>query len=76
LGATIEGEATTAQRPGLIDSLTLGGVELTGVVADFAHEVRPSGAEADYAGMIGGPAFESLVLSLDYPERRWMLARP
>jgi hypothetical protein len=75
LGATIEGEASVVQRPGLVDSLVLGGVEITGVVADFAHEVRPSGADANYAGMIGGPAFEGLILTLDYPARRWMLAR-
>lgn len=68
VGLGVAGE-TVIER-GRIDALQIAGRTITGPEVNFADEGRPDDARPDYAGVIGGPAWRGLVLTLDLPGRR------
>ena len=70
-GVGVGGPEATSR--GHIDALEIAGRRIEALTVNFADETRPSGAGADYAGVIGGPAWAALVLTLDFPRRRMWL---
>ena len=63
---------TTTER-GRLDALTVAGHTIAGAVANFADRTVPDDAGPAYGGVIGGPAWRGLVLTLDFPHRRvWL----
>jgi hypothetical protein len=72
IGLGVGGE-TTIER-GRIDALDVGGREILAPNVNFADETPPpADAGARYGGVIGGPAWAGLVLTLDLPHRRMWL---
>jgi len=67
-GLGVGGEMRT--RRGRIDALTVAGRRLTGLDANFDDRSRPDDAGPNFGGVIGGPAWTGLVLTLDFPRRR------
>lgn len=74
LGLTIAG--AHPQRLGRLDDLRIGGVRLGSLAANFAAETQPNGAGAGFAGLIGGPAFEGLALTIDFPNGLMRISPP
>lgn len=68
VGLGVDGETVTER--GRIDALQIAGRTITDPEVNFADEGRPDDARPDYAGVIGGPAWRGLVLTLDLPGRR------
>jgi len=66
------GGVETTDR-GRIDVLEIAGRRITGLTVNFADEGRPDGADQAYAGVIGGPAWSGLALTLDFSGRRMWL---
>ena len=60
---------TESQR-GRIDALLVAGQKIVAPEANFADRTRPDDAGPDYGGVIGGPAWSGLALTLDFPRRR------
>jgi len=60
----------TRRAFGRVDALDVAGRRIVAPKADFADQVRPDDAGPDYGGVIGGPAWTGLVLTLDFPRRR------
>jgi len=69
-GAGLGVAGATRSRLGRIDALTVAGRRIANPGANFADQVRPDDAQSDYGGVIGGPAWAGLVLTLDFPHRR------
>jgi hypothetical protein len=65
IGMGVAGDASILR--GRIDSLQVAGRQSGPLVVNLADETRPNGAGADYAGVIGGPAWAGLALTLDVP---------
>ncbi|HEX4199265.1 MAG TPA: retropepsin-like aspartic protease [Caulobacteraceae bacterium] len=72
IGLGVAGESTIER--GRIDALDVAGRQIIAPQVNFADETPP-GADAGprYAGVIGGPAWNGLVLTLDLPHRRMWL---
>jgi hypothetical protein len=69
VGLGVAGE-TTIER-GQIDALDVAGRRILAPEVNFADETAPApDAGPSYAGVIGGPAWNGLVLVLDMPDRR------
>jgi Aspartyl protease len=66
------GGMTQTER-GRLDALTVAGHTIAGPTANFADRTAPDDAGPAYGGVIGGPAWRGLVLTLDFPHRRvWL----
>jgi len=66
------GGMTRTER-GRLDALVVAGRTITGPVANFADRTVPDDAGPAYGGVIGGPAWRGLALTLDFPHRRvWL----
>jgi hypothetical protein len=72
IGLGVAGESTIER--GRVDALYVAGRQILGPQVNFADETTP-GADAGpaYAGVIGGPAWNGLVLTLDLPRRTMWL---
>ena len=63
----------TRTERGRLDALTVAGHTIAGPQANFADRTVPDDAGPAYGGVIGGPAWRGLVLTLDFPHRRvWL----
>jgi Aspartyl protease len=72
IGLGVAGESTIER--GKVDALDVAGRQIIGPLVNFADETPPAAdAGAAYAGVIGGPAWNGLVLTLDLPHRRMWL---
>jgi hypothetical protein len=72
IGLGVAGESTIER--GRIDALDVAGRRIVNPEVNFADETAPAAeAGASYAGVIGGPAWNGLVLTLDLPHRRMWL---
>lgn len=71
LGLGVAGESVIER--GRVDALEVAGRAIAGPEVNFADDTRPDDAGAGYAGVIGGPAWSGLVLTLDLPNRRMWL---
>ena len=72
IGLGVAGESTIER--GHVDSLDVAGRRIMGPQVNFADETPPAAdAGPAYAGVIGGPAWNGLVLTLDLPRRRMWL---
>ncbi|HEY3887832.1 MAG TPA: retropepsin-like aspartic protease [Caulobacteraceae bacterium] len=72
IGLGVAGESTIER--GHVDSLDVAGRRIAGPQVNFADETPPAAdAGPAYAGVIGGPAWNGLVLTLDLPHRRMWL---
>ena len=69
-GAGLGVAGRTRSQLGRIDALIVAGRRIADPVANFADQTRPDDAGLDYGGVIGGPAWEGLVLTLDYADQR------
>ncbi len=70
-GMGVGGMTQTAR--GRLDALTVAGHTIAEPVANFADATVPDDAGPAYGGVIGGPAWQGLVLTLDFPHRRvWL----
>jgi predicted aspartyl protease len=58
---------------GRIDALQVAGRTIAAPQVNFADDARPGDARDGYAGVIGGPAWRGLVLTLDLPNQRMWL---
>ena len=47
----------------------LDGLTITDLEANFANETRPDDAGPAHGGIIGGPAWRGLSVTLDFPDR-------
>jgi hypothetical protein len=63
------GGMTQTER-GRLDALTVAGHVIAGPTANFADRTVPDDAGPAYGGVIGGPAWRGLILTLDFPHRR------
>jgi hypothetical protein len=72
VGLGVAGESTIER--GHVDALDVAGHRIVGPEVNFADETPP-GADAGpaYAGVLGGPAWAGLVLTLDLPHQRMWL---
>jgi hypothetical protein len=72
IGLGVAGESTIER--GRVDALDVAGRRIVSPQVNFADETPPGAdAGAAYAGVIGGPAWNGLVLTLDLPHRRMWL---
>ena len=63
----------TRTERGRLDALTVAGHVIAGPQANFADKTLPDDAGQAYGGVIGGPAWRGLALTLDFPHRRvWL----
>jgi hypothetical protein len=63
----------TQTERGRLDALVVAGHTITGPQANFADRTMADDAGPAYGGVIGGPAWRGLVLTLDFPHRRvWL----
>jgi hypothetical protein len=60
----------TLNRKTRIDLLEVAGRRIAGVEANLDDDTRPDDADARYGGVIGGPAWAGLVVTLDFPRGR------
>ena len=66
------GGMTLTER-GRLDAVTVAGRTIEGPQANFADSTVPDDAGPAYGGVIGGPAWRGLSLTLDFPHRRvWL----
>jgi hypothetical protein len=66
------GGMTRTER-GRLDALTVAGHTIAQPAANFADGTVPDDAGPAYGGVIGGPAWQGLILTLDFPHRRvWL----
>lgn len=68
IGLGVAGEAYIAR--GRIDALQVAGRRIVAPQVNFADDTRDEDAGPRYGGVIGGPAWNGLVLTLDLPHRR------
>jgi hypothetical protein len=72
IGLGVAGESTIER--GHVDALDVAGRRIAVPQVNFADETPPAAdAGPAYAGVIGGPAWNGLVLTLDLPHRRMWL---
>lgn len=71
VGLGVAGESVIER--GRIDALEIAGRTIAGPEVNFADDTRPADARDGYAGVIGGPAWRGLILTLDLPNRRMWL---
>ncbi len=72
IGLGVAGESTIER--GEVDALDVAGRRILSPQVNFADETPPAAdAGPAYAGVIGGPAWSGLVLTLDLPRRRMWL---
>lgn len=72
-GAQIGVAGLTRTALGKIDALSIAGVQLLDLQADFADDLAPDDASRDYAGVIGGSAWRGRQIVLDYPGGRFWI---
>ena len=60
----------TLNRKTRIDLLEVAGTRILGPEANLDDDTRPDDADAAYGGVIGGPAWEGLCITVDFPHRR------
>jgi hypothetical protein len=56
-------------RRGAVETLRVDGLTITDLEANFANETRPDDAGPAHGGIIGGPAWRGLSVTLDFPDR-------
>lgn len=56
-------------RRGMVEALRVDGLTITDLEANFANETRPDDAGPAHGGIIGGPAWRGLSVTLDFPDR-------
>lgn len=56
-------------RRGRVDRLVLDGLTIIDLEANFSNETRPDDAGPAHGGIIGGPAWRGLSVTLDFPDR-------
>lgn len=56
-------------RRGRVDSLVVDGLTISDLEANFSNETRPDDAGPAHGGIIGGPAWRGLSVTLDFPDR-------
>jgi hypothetical protein len=56
-------------RRGRVDALMLDGLTITDLEANFANETRPDDAGPSHGGILGGPAWRGLSVTMDFPDR-------
>jgi hypothetical protein len=71
LGLGVVGETVT--RKTRIDLLEVAGRRIVGPEVNLADETVPDDAGAGYGGVIGGPAWTGLSVTLDFPHSRFWL---
>ena len=72
-GAGMGVAGMTLTERGRLDALTVAGHVIAGPQANFADRTVPDDAGPAYGGVIGGPAWRGLILTLDFPHRRvWL----
>ena len=72
-GAGLGVGGLTLTERGRLDALVVAGHVIAGPQANFADSTVPDDAGPAYGGVIGGPAWRGLVLTLDFPHRRvWL----
>jgi hypothetical protein len=54
---------------GRVDSLVVDGLTISDLEANFSNETRPDDAGPAHGGIIGGPAWRGLSVTLDFPDR-------
>ncbi len=63
----------TMTERGRLDALVVAGHTIAGPQANFADRTVPDDAGPTYGGVIGGPAWRGLIVTLDFPHRRvWL----
>jgi hypothetical protein len=67
------GGAERARR-GRVEALKVDGLTITDLEANFANETRPDDAGPQHGGIIGGPAWRGLSVTLDFPDRLFWAA--
>lgn len=60
----------TRSERGRIGDLVVAGRTIAAPEANFADQTRPDDASQAYGGVIGGPAWAGLVLTLDFPRQK------
>jgi hypothetical protein len=68
VGLGVAGESVIER--GRIDALDVAGRRIVSPGVNFADETRADDAGPRYGGVIGGPAWSGLILTLDLPHRR------
>jgi hypothetical protein len=68
-GAVVGVAGSERSRRGRVDTLRVGGFTITGLEANFANQTRPDDAGPAHGGIIGGPAWRGLSVTLDFPDR-------
>ena len=68
-GLGVAGE--TVNRKTRIDSLLVAGRRIAEPEANLADETVPDDAGRGYGGVIGGPAWSGLSITLDFPRGRF-----
>lgn len=58
-------------RRGRVERLVLDGLTITDLEANFANETRPDDAGPAHGGILGGPAWRGLSVTLDFADRRF-----
>lgn len=71
LGMGVAGETVT--RKTRIDLLEVAGRKIVGPEVNLADEIIPDDAGPGYGGVIGGPAWSGLAVTLDFPRGRFWL---
>lgn len=71
IGLGVAGTSTIER--GRIDELQVAGKRIPALQVNFADETRPDDAGPGYGGVIGGPAWAGLVVTLDLPRGRMWL---
>jgi hypothetical protein len=71
MGLGVAGASVIAR--GRIDALEVAGRRIAGPEVNFADDTKDDDAGPRYGGVIGGPAWRGLILTLDLPRRRMWL---
>jgi hypothetical protein len=61
-------------RRGRVETLRVDGLTITDLEANFANETRPDDAGPRHGGILGGPAWRGLSVTLDFPDRLFWAA--
>lgn len=61
-------------RRGRVETLRVDGLTITDLEANFSNETRPDDAGPQHGGIIGGPAWRGLSVTLDFPDRLFWAA--
>jgi hypothetical protein len=61
-------------RRGRVETLKVDGLTISDLEANFSNETRPDDAGPQHGGIIGGPAWRGLSVTLDFPDRLFWAA--